>query len=63
MARLPQKKNKKMPDLSKREAIVLIPLLVVIFWIGLYPKPFFDLLNPTVENLVALLQSAALAMH
>ena len=55
--------NRKMPDLSKREAIVLIPLLIVIIWIGLYPKPFLDLLNPTVENLVALLQTAALAMH
>ena len=55
--------NHKMPDLSVREAITIIPLLVVIIWIGLYPKPFFDLLNPTVENLVALLQSAALALH
>jgi NADH-quinone oxidoreductase subunit M len=40
----------------------MLPLLILIFWIGLYPKPFFDLMGPTVDNLVATLQTAALAM-
>jgi len=35
--------------------VTLVPLLVLIFWIGLYPKPFFDLMAPTVEHLVAML--------
>ncbi len=55
--------NKSMPDLNWREILTLAPILVVIFWIGLYPKPFFALLNPAVENLVSLVQTAALAMH
>ncbi len=45
-------------DLSVREIITVAPLLVFIFWIGLYPKPFFALIAPTVDNLVAVLQAA-----
>ena len=48
-------KNEKLKDLSAREIITLVPLLVLIFWIGLYPKPFFDLIGPTVESLVSVL--------
>jgi len=39
-------------DLNWREIITVLPLLVFIFWIGLYPKPFFDLIGPAVEKLV-----------
>jgi NADH-quinone oxidoreductase subunit M len=42
---------------------VLVPILIFIFWIGLYPKTFFDLINPTVQNLVSIVQSTAVAMH
>ncbi len=45
-------------DLSAREIITIAPLLVLIFWIGLYPKPFFTLIAPTVDNLVLVLQAA-----
>ena len=45
-------------DLSVREIITVVPLLVFIFWIGLYPKPFFELMAPAVDNLVAILQAA-----
>jgi NADH-quinone oxidoreductase subunit M len=55
--------NRKLLDLNTREVIIMAALLVLIFWIGLYPKPFFNLINPTAENLVALVQSAAVALH
>ncbi len=50
-------------DLNAREIITLLPILVLIFWIGLYPKPFFVLMAPTVDKLVAAVQAAAVAMH
>ncbi|GBF49611.1 NADH dehydrogenase subunit M [Leptospira ryugenii] len=34
-------------DLSFREIGFLVPLVVLIFWIGLYPKPLLDLLKPS----------------
>jgi len=50
-------------DLNWREIATIVPLLVFIFWIGLYPAPFFNLMAPAVDKLVAALQTAALAMH
>ncbi len=50
-------------DISLREVLVLLPLLILIFWIGLYPKPFFNLIDPTVQHLLSLVQSASMAVH
>ena len=60
---LDKDENLKLKDVNAREIVTLVPLLVFIFWIGLYPKPFFDLMAPAVEHLVTVLQSAALAVH
>ena len=42
-------------DLNLREIITIVPILIFIFWIGLYQKPFFDLIAPAVEHLVQML--------
>ena len=58
-----RKVNEKLKDLTARELAVILPLLILIFWIGLYPKPFFALMHPTVEQLVTIFQTGALALH
>jgi NADH-quinone oxidoreductase subunit M len=45
--------NAKMWDLGKREIICAIPLLIFVFWLGLYPKPFLDMLEPTLQHLLS----------
>ena len=50
-------------DLNWREIAILVPILILIFWIGLYPKPFFDLMAPAVQQLVDALPNVAVAMH
>jgi NADH-quinone oxidoreductase subunit M len=45
-----QKRHLSLPDMSKRELAVFAPLLVMIFWMGLYPKPFIDKMSPTVDD-------------
>jgi NADH-quinone oxidoreductase subunit M len=45
-------KNKNLPDLNWREIAYMTPMIVWAFWIGVYPKPFFDILNKPVANIV-----------
>jgi NADH-quinone oxidoreductase subunit M len=55
---LSNEKNKNLKDLNLREQWTLIPLIVIAFWIGLYPKPFFNMMAPTVNRLVAIVDQA-----
>jgi NADH-quinone oxidoreductase subunit M len=56
-----KEENRILSDLNWREIVTLLPLIVLIFWIGLYPKPFFALMAPAVENLLAVVQTTAVA--
>ena len=56
-----KEENKVLKDLNWREVVTLVPLLVFIFWIGLYPKPFFTLMAPAVDKLVGIIQAASIA--
>jgi NADH-quinone oxidoreductase subunit M len=50
--KLDNPKNEKLPDMSCREMITVVPLIVLIFWIGLYPKPFLKTFEASVEHLL-----------
>jgi NADH-quinone oxidoreductase subunit M len=58
---LDKEENQSLKDLNWREIVTLVPLLIFIFWIGLYPKPFFALIAPAVDKLVTAV--SAVAMH
>jgi NADH-quinone oxidoreductase subunit M len=45
-------KNEKLPDLNLREFATFAPLIVLAVWIGLYPKPFLDRLQTSVQHVV-----------
>lgn len=42
----------KLTDLNAREFGMLVPLVVLVFWIGLYPKPLLDVMHASVERVV-----------
>src|SRR2546428_173592 len=44
--------NKNIRDLNRRELGLLVALVAVMVWIGIYPKPIFDLLDKPVEYVV-----------
>ena len=46
-------KNKNLKDLDLREIAIMLPVLLFIIWIGIYPQPFLSKLDKTVNHLVA----------
>ncbi len=48
--------NQNLPDLSRRELATLIPLVILAFWIGIYPKAFLDYLHEPVNQIVRIVR-------
>ena len=44
-------KNEKLHDLTSREVLTFVPLIILAFWIGLYPKPFLQILEGPVNQI------------
>src|SRR5256885_3445574 len=44
--------NEDLPDLNLREYATLVPLVILAFWIGIYPKPFFAYIEKPVHKIV-----------
>ena len=45
-------KNLTLPDMSLREMAMFVPLIAWAIWIGVYPKPYFDILRQPVAEIV-----------
>ncbi|MGH9245029.1 MAG: NADH-quinone oxidoreductase subunit M [Acidimicrobiales bacterium] len=48
----PDDENASMPDLRLGELLVLAPLLGLIVFLGIYPKPVLDRMEPAVDRLI-----------
>jgi NADH-quinone oxidoreductase subunit M len=47
-----REENRTFPDLSRREIVVLAPLIAGMIWLGFYPKPFLERMEASVSELV-----------
>jgi NADH-quinone oxidoreductase subunit M len=59
---LDKEENKSLKDINWREILTIVPLLIFILWIGLYPAPFFNIMGPAVNKLVQIIQAAATSL-
>ena len=50
--------NKTLKDLSPREVLAVAPIIIMIFWIGLFPAPFLARIEPTTQLLLGRLAKA-----
>jgi len=48
--------NKGLKDLSLREALVLLPLVLGIVWLGLYPRPVLQRMEPSARSYLEILE-------
>jgi NADH-quinone oxidoreductase subunit M len=39
-------------DVNRREMVFLVLLAVAVLWLGLYPRPLGDVMNPTLQELL-----------
>jgi NADH-quinone oxidoreductase subunit M len=44
--------NRVLKDMTRREYVYLLPIIVFIVWIGVYPQPFLDKMDASVEHLL-----------
>ena len=50
------KYTKAITDLNLSEKIALLPLIVLVFWVGIYPSTFLKITEPAIANLMTLLK-------
>ncbi|HEX5773871.1 MAG TPA: NADH-quinone oxidoreductase subunit M, partial [Geomobilimonas sp.] len=47
-------KNQTLKDLNAREIAIMVPLIILIFVMGVYPTPFIDKMNPAIDRMIQL---------
>jgi NADH-quinone oxidoreductase subunit M len=50
----PQERDHTMKDLSLREKLILIPMVILIVWLGFYPQPVLNTVKPMLDHIKAL---------
>ncbi|HLO25815.1 MAG TPA: NADH-quinone oxidoreductase subunit M [Geobacteraceae bacterium] len=45
-------KNQKLEDLNAREIAIMVPLVALIFIMGVYPTPFLDKMAPAIDKVI-----------
>jgi NADH-quinone oxidoreductase subunit M len=48
--------NEALKDLNPREVLTLVPIILLIVWIGIYPRPFLKLTAAGTTHLVEMIQ-------
>jgi len=51
-------KWKELTDLSTREYFMLVPLTVIVIFLGVYPSPMLNLMNASVNSMVKFMSDA-----
>ncbi|HEY1278662.1 MAG TPA: NADH-quinone oxidoreductase subunit M [Acidimicrobiales bacterium] len=50
---MPDEANRHFPELRLKEGLVMVPLVALIFFLGIYPKPLLERVEPSVNKLIA----------
>ncbi len=61
--KLDKPENRSFADLSRREMVVLGPLVALMIWVGVYPTPFLERMEPSVQVVLERVEGARTAAH
>ncbi|MBU1625850.1 NADH-quinone oxidoreductase subunit M, partial [bacterium] len=53
---VPDERIQKFKDLNLREIIVLTPIIIMIFWIGIYPNTFLSRMQLSIDSILSYLR-------
>ena len=53
----------KLKDLSAREFVALVPLVLLVFWIGIFPNPFVSRMHSSVTKTLEIMARTKVAPH
>ena len=56
LGEITQPENHHLKDLNTREVLTLIPIVLLILWIGLYPQPFLRLTSANTSHLIEMVR-------
>ena len=59
---LDKPENEHVPDLNRRELLLLAPLIIGIFWLGVYPAPVLRRMEPAARQFVNMVQAKTATM-
>jgi NADH-quinone oxidoreductase subunit M len=60
---LNNEENKKLKDLNRRETWSLIPLVAIVVWLGVYPKPVLGPIDNSVKALLSFMDEKAITQE
>jgi NADH-quinone oxidoreductase subunit M len=60
---LDNEENKKLKDLNGRETWSLIPLVAIVIWLGVYPKPVLAPIDNSVKALLSFMDEKAITQE
>jgi NADH-quinone oxidoreductase subunit M len=59
---MPSARTESFADLNSTESLVFIPLVVLIFWIGIYPQTFLKVTEPSVVSIMKYIGTTAVSL-
>jgi NADH-quinone oxidoreductase subunit M len=58
-----KEENKKLLDLNAKEMTALVPLVFVVVWLGVYPKPVLEPIDNSVKSLLSFMDEKVVALE
>jgi len=55
--------NKTLKDLDAKETMSLVPLVLIVIWLGIYPKPVLEPIDNSVKAMLAFMDEKAITVE